>query len=375
MPDFSIDGGASTTFTDTTPGGGFVVDFRLLDNSFSLQINGVDLFVGGPAGSPNELQFQIGGTSGQTVRFADGDRYELDTPAVWQLQNSDTDPVVRLEVNPDGTISLFGVKSNDGALVPLELFNGLTVNTAAIAAAWNEDGDNTIQIAQSITGPTNASGEFDDVPCFASGTLIETSQGLVRVEDLKAGDQVLTYDNGLRPICWIGSRDLSATTLEDKPHLKPIVIRADALGPGYPRRDLIVSPQHRVLVSSAIAKRMFDCQDVLLPAKKLLPLSGVDILDDLSGGVQYHHILFDQHEIIWSNGTPTESLFLGPLALQAIPPEAQQEIKELFPECTAIDFQPLTARLVPEKGKWMAKLVERHRGNHKPLFDGQVAHS
>ncbi len=278
MPDFSIVGGASTTFTDTTPGGGFVIDFRLLDNSFSVQINGVDLFVGGPAGAPNELQFQISGTSGQTVRFADGDRYEVNTLAVWQLQNSDTDPVVRLEVNPDGTIALFGVKSNDGALVPLELFNGLTVNTDAIAAAWNEDGDNTIEIDQVVTGPTNASGEFEDVPCFASGTLIETSEGLVRVEDLKVGDQVLTYDNGLRPVCWIGSRGLSQTQLEDKPHLKPIVIRANALGPGYPQRDLIVSPQHRILVSSAIAKRMFDCQDILLPAKKLLPLSGVDVL-------------------------------------------------------------------------------------------------
>ncbi len=375
MPEFSIVGGASTTFIDTTPGGGFVIDFARLDNSFSLQINGVDLFVGGPAGSPNELQFQNPSTFGQTVRFADGDRYEVNTPAVWQLQNSDTDPIVRLEVNPDGTIALFGVKSNDGALVPLELFNGLTVNTDAIAAAWNDDGDNTIEINQLVTGPTNASGEFEDVPCFASGTLIETSEGLVRVEDLKVGDHVLTYDNGLRPVCWVGSCDLSGTQLEDKPHLKPIMIRADALGPGYPRRDLIVSPQHRVLVSSAIAKRMFDCQDVLLPAKKLLPLSGVDVLDDPSGGVQYHHILFDQHEIIWSNGTPTESLFLGPLTMQAISPEARQEIKELFPECAAIDFQPLTARLVPEKGKWMAKLVERHQGNRKPLFDGQLGHS
>ncbi|MBO9433280.1 Hint domain-containing protein [Ruegeria sp. R13_0] len=375
MPDFSINGGASTTFVDTTPGGGFVIDFRLLDNSFSVQINGVDLFVGGPAGAPNELQFQAPSTAGQTVRFADGDRYEVNTPAVWQLQNSDTDPIVRLEVNPDGTIALFGVKSNDGALVPLELFNGMTVNTAAIASAWNDDGDNTIEIDQIVTGPTNASGEFEDVPCFASGTLIETSEGLVRVEDLKVGDQVLTYDNGMRPVCWIGARDLSEAQLDAKPHLKPIVIRADALGPGYPRRDLIVSPQHRILVSSAIAKRMFNCQDVLLPAKKLLPLSGVDVLDDLSDGIRYHHILFDQHEIIWSNGTPTESLFLGPLTMQAISPEARQEIKELFPECAAIDFQPLTARLVPEKGKWMAKLVERHQGNRKPLFDGQHCHS
>jgi hypothetical protein len=55
LPTFSISSGGTTTFTDTTPGSGLVIDFATLDNSFRLQINGVDLFVGGPAGAPNEL--------------------------------------------------------------------------------------------------------------------------------------------------------------------------------------------------------------------------------------------------------------------------------------------------------------------------------
>ncbi|WP_235216093.1 Hint domain-containing protein [Ruegeria halocynthiae] len=372
MANFSISGGGSTTFTDTTPGGGLVIDFDTLDNSFSVQVNGVDLFIGGPAGAPNEVEFQQNATAGQTIRFADGDRYGADTPEVWQLGNTNGEPVVRLEINPDGTVTLFGVKSQDGPLEPLQLFNGMTVNPAAVPDAWNDNGPNTIVVDQIVTGPTVADGEFVDVPCFAAGTLIETAQGPVCVEDLQVTDQILTYDNGYKPICWIGSRSLSRAELDAHPRLKPILIRADALGAGYPKQDLIVSPQHRILVSSAVAMRMFDCEDVLIPAKKLLSLDGVEVLQDTFDGIEYFHLLLDAHEIIWSNGAPTESLFIGPEALKAVSEEAQQEIKDLFPECFEPHFKAPSARYVPQKGKLMQKLVQRHQANHKPLFGGST---
>ncbi|WP_170429802.1 Hint domain-containing protein [Ruegeria arenilitoris] len=369
MANFSVSGGQTAEFFDTSPGGGFVIDFTSLDNSFALQINGVNLFVGGPGGAPNELQFQIPGTSGQTVRFADGDRYEVDTPAVWQLGNTDPDaPVVRLVVNPDGTIELYGIKTNNGPLEPLELFSGLTVNSAAIAAAWNDTGTNRILLTQSQTGPTNASGEFEDVLCFGAGTLIETDAGAVPVEDLQVGDQVMTHDHGLKPLRWIGSCRLSNAELEAEPRLRPIRISANALGAGHPKQDLIVSQQHRILVSSAVAQRMFDHQDVLIPAKKLLSLNGIDIVTDTPNGVGYYHLLFDNHELVWSNGALTESLYTGPEALKSVSAEAQQEIKDLFPYCCDPQFEALSARFIPKKGKHMQKLVERHQSNNKPLY-------
>lgn len=367
MVSFSINGGNSATYTHTTPDKAIVIDFESLDNSFSIQINGVDLFVGGPLGAPNEAQFQVPSTSGQTVRFADGDLYEADTPPIWLLGNADGSPVVQLEIYRDGTISLSGIKTNNGPLEPLELFNGMTVNTAAIAAAWNDTGSNTVVLDQIITGPTNAAGDFD-VLCFASGTIIETAAGPKTVDDLQNGDLVLTYDGDYQPVRWIGSSHLSKEQLASKPRLKPILIRADALGAGFPKQDLIVSPQHRVLVSSVIAKRMFDCSDVLIPANKLLPLPGVEVAEDSDDGIRYFHMLFDDHEIVWSNGTPTESLFPGPIALDTIPPDAKREILDLFPEFSDPCFKPFAARPIPEKGKRMRKLVERHIANKKPLF-------
>lgn len=367
MASFSISSGNTTTFTDTTPDGGTIIDFDLLDNSFSVQVNGVDLFVGGPSGSPNEAEFQANGTSGRTVRFADGDEYGTDTPQVWQLGNTNGEPIVRLEIKPDGTIQFYGVKTANGPLEPLELYNGLTVNSAAIAAAWNDSGSNTIVIDQEVTGPTHASGDFSDVPCFVSGTLIETIDGPTPVEMLAVGDKVLTFDNGYRTIRWLGCRKVTADHLEAMPRLKPVLIRADALGAGFPKQDLVVSPQHRVMVSSAIAMRMFGARDVLVPANKLLPLDGVTTVDDTGKGVEYWHILFDRHEIVWSNGTPTESLFTGQHALRALSDEARLEIETLFPEICTPFFKPVSARPIPKQGKKLKRLVQRHQSNNKPL--------
>lgn len=371
MPDFSIASGSSTTYIDTTPGGGIVIDFALLDNSFNVQVNGVDLFVGGPAGAPNELEFQTSGTSGQTVRFADGDRYGTNTQQIWQMANTNGEPVMRMEINPDGTVNLYGVKTTNGPLEPLELFNGLTVNTDAIAAAWDDSGDNTIVVDQELTGPTHASGEISDVPCFTSGTLIETDKGPVPVEELRVSDRVLTYDHEFKAIRWIGSRRLSGADLKSHPRLQPILIRADALGSGFPKKDLVVSPQHRILVSSVVAKRMFGEQDVLVAAKKLLPIAGVDVLDCTKEGTTYWHILLDEHEIVWSNGTPAESLYIGPEFLEAVPQDGLREIQSVFPEVCDPKFNPKPARHLPKNGKVANKLVYRHFKNDKPLYQGR----
>jgi hypothetical protein len=372
MTSFSISSGGSTTFTDTTPDGGLFIDFERLDNSLSVQVNGVDLFVGGLGSAPNELEFQTSGTQGQTVGFADDTFYGSGgIPQIWQLGRTNPlpdDVIFRLRIDPDGDVQLFGVKSNGGPLEELKLLGGLTVNSSAIAAAWNPTGPNTIVVNQTQTGPTNADGDFVDILCFASGTLIETKSGSVRVDDLKTGDLVLTYDHGHQPLRWVGACCLSAAQLAEQPKLRPVVIRAGALGDGYPAKDLIVSPQHRILVSSAVAARMFDTQDVLIPAIKLVALEGIDVLQDTAGGVAYFHVLFDAHQIIWSNGALSESLFTGPEALKAVSPGARKEIAALFPQCLDPSFAPASARYIPKSGKRVAKLVARHQANQKAMF-------
>jgi hypothetical protein len=197
------------------------------------------------------------------------------------------------------------------------------------------------------------------VLCFARGTLIGTIDGERPIEDLRAGDRVLTLDNGEQPIRWIGHRKLSAQALDANPKLRPIRIRAGAFGPASPRQDLVVSPQHRILVRSAIAEQMFGSFEVLIPANKLLPVTGIDIAWD-TNGADYWHMLFDTHQIIWSNRILSESLFTGPQALKAISADAREEVRALFPQIAEPDFAPSSARPIPETGKMMKRFVQRH---------------
>lgn len=166
--------------------------------------------------------------------------------------------------------------------------------------------------------------------CFTAGVLIETETGAVRVEDLRVGDMVFTLNNGYQPIRWIGSRPVSAQELTSNPKLCPVRIDAGALGENRPFAPLIVSRQHRVLIKSDWARELFGTDEVLVPAIKLSDLPGINVV----GGVDivYYHILLDSHEILLSNGTPSESLYLGAQALRMITDEAREEIAILFPE-------------------------------------------
>lgn len=201
------------------------------------------------------------------------------------------------------------------------------------------------------------------IPCFCKGTMIATARGEVAVEHLSVGDLVVTRDHGLRPVRWIGQRHLDAVDLAAVPRLQPIRIRRGALAPNVPHRDLLVSPQHRILVRSNIAQRMFGCAEVLVAAKQLLAIEGIEQVQQ--DDVVYFHILFDQHEIVLSDGAETELLYTGEQALRAVGVTARNEILTLFPELR--DNAAQAARtLVP--GARAQQLVRRHARNGKDLI-------
>lgn len=206
----------------------------------------------------------------------------------------------------------------------------------------------------------------DLVPCFVKGTMITTEFGEVLVENLAVGDKVLTADNGLQEIKWIGSRALDSIDLFSNPKLRPICIKAGALGPDTPNCDLHVSPQHRVLIASRIAERMFETDEVLVPAVKLIGLPGIDVAADFEP-VEYFHILFDAHQIVFSDGAATESLYTGPEALRSIDPDARAEVLALFPEIQSKDYAPSLARPVPDTGHLVRRLIARHASNGQAL--------
>lgn len=167
-----------------------------------------------------------------------------------------------------------------------------------------------------------AENEIAAAICLTRGTLIDTPEGPKFIETLSEGDLVHTLDDGPQPIRWIGSRRVEATG-----KLAPIRIKAGALGNF---RDLTVSPNHRMMIRGPKAEMLFGERDVLVAAKHLV---NDDTIRRVPGGtVDYFHMLFDSHQIIFAEGCPTESLYPGQEALGAVDPEARAEILTLFPD-------------------------------------------
>ncbi len=160
-----------------------------------------------------------------------------------------------------------------------------------------------------------------NVVCFVADTMIQTPAGGVPVENLKIGDPVWTRDNGFQKIQYIISRTLNFSIASEK--LKPIIFAPDSLGPGRPKQRLSVSPQHRMLVTTEAG------DTVLVPAKALTARRGVRVARG-KRTVAYFHLVFSRHEIVLANGTLTESLFPGRLALQTIPRKCRFELEEIF---------------------------------------------
>ncbi len=168
------------------------------------------------------------------------------------------------------------------------------------------------------------------VPCFTPGTRIATPKGEVAVENLKVGDRVITRDNGLQTIRWIGARPMSAQEFDENNHLAPVRISQGALGNDLPERDMMVSPNHRMLVANDKTALYFEEREVLVAAKHLTGLAGVSVAEGVD--TTYIHLMFDQHEVILSDGTWSESFQPGLQTLAGVGNAQRNELLELFPE-------------------------------------------
>jgi VCBS repeat-containing protein len=201
-------------------------------------------------------------------------------------------------------------------------------------AVFQSGADQTVSFT--VTGTSGASSDDDAVSvtllvCVAKGTLIETDQGPVPVQDISVGDQVITRDTGLQTVRWVGCRRLHKPDLMAHPDLRPVRIRSGALGSGRPVRDLLVSPQHRILVSDWRAQLFFGQDEVLVPAKALVDQHSITV-ERTAASVDYYHILFDAHQVIYTDGAETESFHPADYTLGALDIRSRDELFHLFPE-------------------------------------------
>ena len=238
--------------------------------------------------------------------------------------------------------TIFGGEDPDGndvdvldlsAAGPLRIDYDATDPTFDPTSGVGESGTVTFftDATQTTVAGTLSFAEIENViPCFTPGTLIATPRGEVPVDSLREGDRVITRDNGIQEIRWVGNRTLSRDELALNPSLKPILIKAGSLGQGLPERDMVVSPQHRLLIAGDRTQLYFDESEVLVAAKHLVNNGAIQTLETLR--TTYIHFMFDRHEVVLSDGAWTESFQPGDQTLGAMGQAARDEIVALFPE-------------------------------------------
>ena len=180
---------------------------------------------------------------------------------------------------------------------------------------------------------------LDTIPCFTAGTRILTPGGTVAVEDLEAGDLVITQDDGAQPVRWVGRRSVPA-----QGKMAPIRISAGALGD---HGEITVSPLHRVLVDDHRAELLFGEPEVLVAARDLVNDSSIRPIE--GGMADYVHIMFDRHQVVFSEGLATESFFPGTQTMSSFEAEVVEEITTIFPEldpATGEGYSPAARRLL-----------------------------
>jgi Ca2+-binding RTX toxin-like protein len=336
----------------------------LIDDVGGIQLAGVNLVYGGSGndtvytGDGADLLFGdagndvlygengndtiTGGTGNDTVYGDEGnDRFIVGLNDVNTVAGGDVDTIPAYEVIYGGGGP--GVSDGDNDTIDLSAFGFSRVEIVYSSSNVEDGYIKILDTAGVEIGRIDFFNIENVFPCFTPGVKILTDRGEVPVEALVPGDLVMTRDNGLQPLRWVGRRDLGLLDLMADPDLQPIEIAQGALHMG-PDRVMRVSPQHRVLIEGARAELMFGEAEVLVAAKHLLGQAGVTRVLPLEG-VAYIHILFDRHEIVQSDGVWTESFQPAERMLSAMDAEVRAEVLKLFPQlAVAADAFP-AARL------------------------------
>ncbi len=166
--------------------------------------------------------------------------------------------------------------------------------------------------------------KFAQVACvsFTRGTHISLASGEQRlIEELAVGDRILTRDDGVQPIRWIGQ-----TTVRAVGDFAPIKIKAGTL---HNENDLIVSPDHRLFIYQRSDEVGAGRAELLVKARHLINGLSVTMMD--GGFVDYFQLLFDSHQIIYAEGIAAETMLIDTRTKPVLPKELSAAMGEIIP--------------------------------------------
>jgi hypothetical protein len=182
------------------------------------------------------------------------------------------------------THTLIIISSAGATVAKLHMVGPNYQDGSASFTVTNPDGNIGVDLIQ-----TNA------VICFMAGTMIRTPDGEAGVETLARGDLVVTTNGVAKPVCWLGKQTVSMVFADPLRSL-PIRIKAGALDENIPARDLLISPDHALMVDG-----------VLVQAGALINGTSIQRETAVPQVFVYYHVELDDHSLILAENTPAET--------------------------------------------------------------------
>lgn len=302
---------------------GFTVTLTVKADVNAGETNSLRLGIADAGDTAYDSNLLIAAGSAQTSLVAADDSVTLapgGSKTIDVLDNDSAPGGVTLTVTHINNIAV-----SPGDSVVLTTGEEVTLNADGTLTLEADAGEESINFSYTVSDGAGLSDTAfvtaDIVPCFVAGTGILTPEGERPVEDLSPGDRVITRDHGAQPLRWIGRRRVPA-----EGDLAPIRIAAGTFGA---HGTLLVSPQHRILIRNALAELLFGEGEVLVAAKHLT--NDCTVTRRPGGMVEYVHLLFDRHEVVYSAGLPSESFQPGPQTTASFEAEALAELARIFP--------------------------------------------
>ncbi|MEL7090966.1 MAG: Hint domain-containing protein [Pseudomonadota bacterium] len=306
---------------------GFTVTMTLTIPVNDGQLNSIRIGIADVADANYDSNLLIAGDSLQTSVIANADDVNVypNGETTLDVLANDIGPGTLTVTHINGQPVSYDPVTETGTTITLATGQQVTIGPGGVLTIVGDGDEEDFNFTYTITDGTNTDTGFinaTSVPCFVAGTMIETAEGPRAVESLRAGDMVLTHDDGLQPLRWIGTR-----TVRAEAQFAPIHIRAGTFGA---HADVMVSPLHRVLVRDSVAELLFGEAEVLIAAKDLVNDRSVRRVP--GGQVTYVHLMFDAHQVVFTEGLASESFLPGPQTTSVLEDAVVAEICAIFPE-------------------------------------------
>lgn len=144
----------------------------------------------------------------------------------------------------------------------------------------------------------DGSGGSMTVGGIHAGTLVATEMGWLAAQDLRAGDRVVTFDNGMVPVQEVTTSRLATRAGHLPRRFWPLRLPTKALGN---RQEMLLQPEQAVLLESDEAEALYGDPFVLIDAAALEGYQGIERIAP-SAALQIVSLRFSDDQVIYANG-------------------------------------------------------------------------